>query len=348
MEQPTNLEQHLTTALSGQSRMESVAKTINCLADAALEVSERVTRGPLAGNMSAICGTNTDGDNQKVLDVLTNKIFSRALEGAPVSILGSEEVEEAVVLDADAPLVVAMDPLDGSSNIQTNVTIGTIFSIYERQNRVDENPEKELLQPGKQQLAAGFFIYGPYTALVLTVGHGTDIYVLDQNLKTFQLITSNVQIQTGTKEYAVNASNYDNWDMPVRAFIDDCVAGSHGPCGADYNMRWVASLVADAYRILIRGGIYLYPADSRPGYGEGRLRLVYEANPIAFLVEQAGGKATDGVIPILGITPISLHQRIPLVFGSPEIVDRLTEFHTTPAILEETSPLFGKQNLFRA
>jgi fructose-1,6-bisphosphatase I len=204
------------------------------------------------------------------------------------------------------------------------------------------------LRPGTAQLAAGFVVYGPQTALVLTLRAGTHVFTLDRRTNTFVLTRADVRIPAGRREYAINASNYRHWDEPVRAYVDDCIAGADGPRGTDFNMRWIASLVAEAFRILARGGIFLYPSDARPGYERGWLRLVYEANPLALVVEEAGGAATDGENRILEISPTALHQRVPLVFGCRHKVERVAEYYAgrlpSPG---ERSPLFGRRGLFR-
>ena len=257
--------------------------------------------------------------------------------------IGSEERKEPVILDPEAPVAVVIDPLDGSSNVDTNISVGTIFSLLP----VTEDLDAAVLQPGHRQIAAGFVVFGPQTSLVLTLGEGTDIYTLDRDDRVFRRTSERVRIPSESSEYAINASNYRHWDEPVRAYVDDNVAGMDGPRGRNFNMRWIASLVAEAYRILIRGGIFLYPGDRREGYENGRLRLVYEANPLAMVVEQAGGLATDGENRILDLQPTSLHQRIPLVFGSSTKVERVRAFHDGTLPLGERSPLFGRRGLFR-
>jgi len=202
-------------------------------------------------------------------------------------------------------------------------------------------------EPGTAQLAAGFAVFGPQTALVLTLGNGVQVFTLDRRDGTFWLVRERLLIPGETREYAINASNYRHWEQPVRTYIDDCINGSSGIRGKDFNMRWMGSLVAEAYRVLARGGIFLYPSDSRPGYENGRLRLIYEAHPMAFLVEQAGGKASTGRERILDIAPTSLHQRVPLIFGSAGKVDRLVGLHTSPDPGVDTAPLFARRGLFR-
>lgn len=327
---------------------EAVSATIGALAKAALEVRKLTTQGALNVGFAASRGSaNTDGDIQKDLDVVADGIFLQAIREVPVALYGSEENTGAILIDPAKPLALAIDPLDGSSNIETNVSIGTIFSILPVSGDPKSNSEQSFLQPGTAQLAAGFFIYGPQLALVLTVGTGTRIFIHSSKYGDFIEAYDCVSVPNNASEFAINVSNYRHWEEPIRLYVDDCFAGSEGPREKDFNMRWIASLVADCYRILIRGGVFLYPADRRKGYGSGRIRLVYEANPIAFLVEQADGAATDSVNRILDIQPASLHQRIPLVFGSKSKVERIARYHVDPEMISERSPLFGNRGLFR-
>lgn len=327
---------------------EAVAATIGALARAALEVRKLTTQGALNAGFAASRGSeNTDGDIQKDLDVVADGIFLQAIREVPVALYGSEENTGAILIDPAKPLALAIDPLDGSSNIETNVSIGTIFSILPVTGDPKSDPEQSFLQPGTTQLAAGFFIYGPQLALVLTVGTGTRIFIHSSKFGDFIEAYDSVAIPKNASEFAINVSNYRHWEAPIRLYVDDCFAGAEGPREKDFNMRWIASLVADCYRILIRGGVFLYPADRRKGYGSGRIRLVYEANPIAFLIEQADGAATDSVNRILDIQPTSLHQRIPLVFGSKSKVERVARYHVDPEMISERSPLFGNRGLFR-
>ncbi|KKL10814.1 hypothetical protein LCGC14_2552070, partial [marine sediment metagenome] len=233
------------------------------------------------------------------------------------------------------------DPLDGSSNIDVNVSIGTIFSIFP----AEDDARASFLRPGRDQVAGGYIIYGPQTCLVVTFGDGTRQYTLDTQTGRFELSHPRLSLSQDSREYAINASNYRHWSSPVRAFIDDCLAGTDGPREADFNMRWVASLVAETHRILTRGGVFLYPADRRDGYGQGRLRMLYECAPIAFVVEQAGGRATDGSDNILDRTANDLHMRTPFVFGSAQKVTRVATYHDLPE--HEVSALFGTRGLFR-
>lgn len=307
----------------------------------AAELSRTIRRGALGGSLGHEVGSNTDGDNQKALDVIADEAFAAALVGTGVRWYASEERDAAVVIDGDGTIGLATDPLDGSSNIDVNVSIGTIFSFVDALRGADDT----FLRPGEAQLGAGYVIYGPQTALIVTFGDGVQHHILDPDSGRFVLVNDRVMIPQSASEFAINASNYRHWSKPIRAYIDDCLAGDTGPRAKNFNMRWVASLVAETHRIMMRGGIFLYPSDERPGYDQGRLRLLYECAPIAMLVEQAGGRATDGADPIMAHAPEHLHMRTPFVFGSPEKVDRVTAYHDLPD--QEVSALFGTRGLFR-
>lgn len=294
-----------------------VAGAILALAGAAAAIAAEI-RMPATALDDAAGAVNADGDTQKKLDVIADEIVLECLSGTGVSAYLSEERDEAIPLAGDGSLIVACDPLDGSSNIGVNVSVGTIFSILPTAGGH--------LQPGRNQLAAGFFVYGPQTTLLLTVGDGTASFRMADD-GGFLLIDAAVQVPATAREFAINASNSRHWPAPITRYVDGCLAGADGPRGKDFNMRWVASLVAEAWRIVSRGGVFLYPADARSGYEAGRLRLVYEAAPVAMLVEQAGGRATNGSSPILEIKPEGLHQRIPLVFGAAdEVAEVAAEF----------------------
>lgn len=344
------LEEHLAAhGADGDRQRVAVAATVAALAKGAVAVRDTVNLGALGAAFADHSGvSNAGGDMQKDLDVLADEVMLEALRWAPVAFYASEELEQPVALDRSAPVAVAIDPLDGSSNIDTNVSIGTIFSILPALGGAGRDDLASFLQPGRAQLAAGFFIYGPQLALVLTLGSGTHIFVYSPRVGQFLHAYDEVSIPQKTQEFAINASNYRHWDGAVRHYVDDCMQGSEGPHGRDFNMRWIASLVADAYRIFVRGGVYLYPGDRRKGYAYGRLRLVYEANPIAMLVEQAGGLATDAFQPILDIVPQTLHQRVPLVFGSQAEVLQIRRYHEEPDPVGVRSPLFGSRGLFRS
>ncbi len=325
-----------------------LAKIINAIAETSVLISGIIRQGLLAGALGEATGaSNLDGDSQKTLDVMADDAFSAALSAAGVAAILSEELEAPLVLRKEEGLIVAIDPLDGSSNIDANVSIGTIFSIMPAKASEIENGTA-FQRPGHVQLAAGFVIYGPQTTMVFTTGTGTHFATLDPASGDFRLTRHSVLVPEGSPEFAINASNYRHWHPPVQAYIDDCVEGVDGPRGKTFNMRWIASLVADAYRIFVRGGVFLYPADSRRGYERGRLRHLYEANPIAFLVEQAGGAATDGVNRILDASPTGLHARIPFIFGSIDKVERVRRYHLETSSGADQSPLFGRRGLLRA
>lgn len=305
------------------------------------DLSRTIAMGPLAGALGASVGSNMGGDTQKALDVEADDAFAEALKGTGIRWYASEEQDDPVEIDPDGTLALAIDPLDGSSNIDVNVSIGTIFSIFE----AVPDAEASFLRPASEQIAGGYFIYGPQTALMVTFGSGVRHYVLDPEDHVFKLVNDHLTFSSEASEFAINASNYRHWSKPIRAYIDDCLAGDEGPRAKNFNMRWVASLVAETHRILSRGGVFLYPGDGRPGYEQGRLRMVYECAPIAFLVEQAGGKATNGTERILDQTAPTLHARIPFVFGSADKVDRVVAYHDLPD--QEVSALFGSRGLFR-
>ncbi|WP_018237722.1 class 1 fructose-bisphosphatase [Ensifer sp. BR816] len=344
------LEAYLASCTAhGDDLSREVATVIQSLARAALDVRKIVSQGALGMAINGTRGTSSaNGDLQKDLDVLSDDLFLSCLQGAPVACYASEERENPVQLDPNARLAVAIDPLDGSSNIDHNISIGTIFSVLPAVKGPEVDPSQSFLQPGSRQLAAGFFVYGPQTALVLSLGKGTEIFIFSSRLGCFVEAYKSMNIPERTSEFAINMSNYRHWEEAIRLYVDDCLAGSEGPREREFNMRWIASLVAEAYRILIRGGIFLYPADGRKGYGQGRLRLVYEANPIAFVIENAGGLATTCLSPILDLVPENLHQRVPLAFGSRREVARVARYHVDPNMIGERAPLFGKRGLFRA
>ncbi len=342
------LENHLNDFAQGAAGKRALADTVMAIADACRTVSDLIAQGAIAGDLAAAKGDNEAGDVQKELDILANEILIKRLRSAPVAFIASEELDDALVTGAeDAIFCLAIDPLDGSSNIDTNVSIGTIFSILPLREGADTEPAMQFMQPGSAQLAAGYVIYGPQTALVLSLGEGSHVFTLDRATSAFRLTAHHLQIPENTREFAINASNYRHWEEWVRLYIDDCLDGADGARGKDFNTRWVASLVAECHRILSRGGVFLYPSDERKGYEHGRLRLLYEANPIAMLVEQAGGAASTGGQRILDVEPEALHQRVPLIFGSAEEVARIERYFREPDAVARHSPLFGRRGLFR-
>lgn len=350
MSKHPGLKEYLENWTGDSETRPAVARTIEAIAAACIEISSLVARGPLAGELGAEKGDNKDGDTQKALDLIANDLIIEAVHNAPVSCLVSEELEEPCPINPGAPLYVATDPLDGSSNIDTNVSVGTIFSILPtNQDSGDSNDPDvcKLMQPGSAQLAAGYVVYGPQTALVMTLGDGTMIFTLDPLTGAFRLTTPAATIKPDTNEFAINSSNSRQWDGHIRAYVDDCLTGEEGPHGSNYNMRWIASLVAECHRILSRGGIFLYPGDIRKGYAAGRLRLVYECNPIAMLVEQAGGAATTGTQRILNMEPQDIHERIPMIFGSLHEVELVEQYYRDINPFHERPQLFKNRTLLR-
>jgi fructose-1,6-bisphosphatase I len=307
---------------------------LETIARACKGISTRVNKGALAGGLGSAATHNIHGEAQKTLDVLSNEILLEANEwGGNLAALASEEMDDPRPIPTHYPrgeYLLLFDPLDGSSNIDVNISVGTIFSVL-RCPKLDnggycEPDEKAFLQPGNTQVAAGFAVYGPTTVLVLTVGDGVQGFTLDRETYTFVLTHPDIKIPEDTQEFAINMSNMRRWEAPVKRYIDECLAGSEGPRGKDFNMRWVASMVADVFRVLSRGGIFMYPRDGKNK--DGRLRLMYEANPMAFIVEQAGGAATDGRTRILDLQPRKLHQRMAVVLGSKNEVDRVAQYHS--------------------
>jgi fructose-1,6-bisphosphatase I len=342
------LQAYLDQSVKADAKLAAAAAVLTEIARASLKMSDLVGLGQLYGRLGASReSTNTDGDVQKELDVLANEMFVEALRRAPVYGVVSEELPEPLLLDPAAPVVVSMDPLDGSSNIDANVSIGTIFSVLPTLPTA-ASLEAHFLQPGRAQIAAGFVIYGPQTSIVFVLGgNATEIFTLDRADGRFYHAVTPAGIPRESSEYAINASNHRHWDSSIRSFIEDCVHGVDGPMKRNYNMRWVASLVAEAYRILLRGGVFLYPGDRRPGYADGRLRLLYEGNPIALIIERSGGAATDGADPLLDVAPTSIHQRTPFVFGSADPVRLVARYRSDPKVSAERSPLFGTRGLIR-
>jgi fructose-1,6-bisphosphatase I len=302
---------------------------IEVVARACKAISHAVSKGPLAGIGDAVGSQNVQGEAQKKLDVIANEVLIEANEwGGQLAAMVSEEMDGPYQIPNRYPkgeFLLLMDPLDGSSNLDVNISVGTIFSVLRCPDGVTEPDDKAFLQPGAKQVAAGFAVYGAATILVLTVGNGVVGFTLDRELGSFVLTQERIMIPEDTQEFAINASNARNWGAPVKRYIDECLAGKSGPRGKDFNMRWVASMVADVYRILCRGGVFMYPSDAK--HKEGMLRLMYEANPMSFIVEQAGGAATNGRQRILDIQPSALHQRIGVVLGSKNEVERVTGYH---------------------
>ncbi|NMM12498.1 MAG: class 1 fructose-bisphosphatase [Rhodoferax sp.] len=312
--------------------------------------------GGIMGNHAAEAGgsINVQGETQKKLDVLSNEVFIRRTEWAGnLAGMASEEMDVPYQIPGQYPrgkYLLVFDPLDGSSNIDVNVSVGSIFSVLRApQDVVDTGldvSESDFFQPGAQQVAAGYALYGPTTMLVLTVGDGVNGFTLDPTLGEFMLTHPMMKIPEDTHEFAINASNSRFWEAPVKRYVDECLAGKTGPRAKDFNMRWIASMVAEAHRILMRGGVFLYPRDSKDASKPGRLRLLYEANPVGMIMEQAGGRASTGEIPMMEVQPTSLHQRIGLVFGSKNEVERIERYHAEPVRATLNNPLFAERSLF--
>ncbi|ATI00266.1 class 1 fructose-bisphosphatase [Alcaligenes faecalis] len=332
------LKKNLTQYLVEQQRQKKtvtadVRLLLETVARACKAIGHAVSKGALGGVLGSLDSENVQGEVQKKLDVLSNEILLEANEwGGNLAAMTSEEMDTLHRIPDYYPKgenLLLFDPLDGSSNIDVNVSIGTIFSVLsvppEARDRVIE--EQDFLQPGVRQVAAGYAIYGPQTMLVLTVGDGVAAFTLDKEMGSWVLTTERITIPEDTSEFAINMSNMRHWEAPVKRYIDDCLAGPEGPLGKNYNMRWIASMVADVHRILTRGGIFMYPRDARASGRKGKLRLMYEANPMSFLVEQAGGMSIDGTQRILDVQPTELHQRIGVILGSRNEVERVRQYH---------------------
>ncbi len=308
---------------------------IEVVARACKAISNAVSKGALAGVLGSAGTGNVQGETQQKLDVIANEVLLDANEwGGHLAAMASEEMDSFYEIPNRYPkgeYLLLFDPLDGSSNIDVNVSIGTIFSVLHMHKPCQTVTEHDFMQPGTQQVAAGYAVYGPQTTLVLTVGNGVHMFTLDREAGSFVLTQSDVMIPEDTKEFAINMSNMRHWAPPVRRYIDECLAGDEGPRGKNFNMRWIASMVADVHRILTRGGVFMYPWDKREPEKPGKLRLMYEANPMAFLVEQAGGAATNGQQRILDVEPTKLHQRVSVILGSKNEVERVTRYHQEDA-----------------
>jgi fructose-1,6-bisphosphatase I len=305
---------------------------VNDVALACKGISHAVNRGALAGILGSAGSENVQGEVQEKLDVLSNDLFVDALEWTGrLAGMVSEENDEIIPIPPQYPTghyLICFDPLDGSSNIKVNLSVGSIFSILRCPEGVTEPAEKDFLQPGSQQICAGFCIYGPSSIMVLTTGNGVNAFTLDNEVGEFVLTHPNIRIPEDSAEFAINMSNHRFWEEPVRRYVDECVKGKAGGREKDFNMRWLASMVAEVYRVLTRGGLFTYPMDEKLKSKGGRLRLMYEANPMAFIVEQAGGAASTGRERILDIQPTGIHQRVPVILGSKNEVERLVSYHT--------------------
>ena len=345
MDKRVTLRSHLDRAAPQVPHAVAICEVFLAIAAASIELAAVIADGPLVGITGQNGGINPDGDQQKDIDVAADKMMRSVLRDAPVAAVLSEEAALPETLNPEAPLCVAIDPLDGSANLENNISVGTIFSIRPRGNDILST----FFEPGTAQCAAGFVVYGPQTTLVLALNGRVDIFILDRRTLEFLLIRQGAQIAPDTPEFAINASNRRHWHGPVRAYIDECLAGTNGGREADFNMRWIGSLVAESLRILMRGGVFLYPADARSGYREGRLRLLYEAHPMALVMEWAGGAASTGRLRILELGAKTPHQRVPLIMGSVRGVRDVAAIHEgiEPMFDNSDAPLFARRGLFR-
>jgi fructose-1,6-bisphosphatase I/sedoheptulose-1,7-bisphosphatase len=343
-------DQTLTEFIIGEQRKAPGATggfsaLVNDVRLACKRIATLVGKGALAGTLGRAGSVNVQGEEQMKLDVAANEIFLRTNEwGGTLAAMASEEMEAPYAIPAEYPkgrYLLAFDPLDGSSNIEVNAPVGSIFSVLRAS-------ESGFLQPGSQQVCAGYAIYGPSTMLVLTFGRGVHGFTLDREIGEFIYTHPDLRVPEETGEFAINSSNSRFWEPAVKRYVDECLAGRSGPRGRDFNMRWIASLVAEAHRILMRGGVFLYPRDEREASRSGRLRLLYEANPIGMVIEQAGGRASTGYGPVLEVEPGSLHQRTGFVFGARREVERIEQYHRDFNKREYDAPLFGARGLFRA
>lgn len=304
---------------------------LNDIVTACKGISHLVNRGALAGALGSADSENVQGEVQKKLDIISNSILIDSLEWTGhLAAMASEEMEDILPIPSQYPrgkYLLLFDPLDGSSNIDINISVGTIFSILRCPEGVAKPIVDDFLQPGTEQVCAGYALYGPSTMLVLTTGHGVNGFTLDQGIGEFVLTHPDMNIPKSTEEFAINMSNQRFWEPPVQKYIDECLRGNEGPRGKNFNMRWVASMVGEVHRILTRGGIFMYPSDSKEPVKPGKLRLMYEANPMSFIVEQAGGSSSTGRDRIMNLQPQGLHQRVPVVLGSREEVDQVVQYH---------------------
>lgn len=304
---------------------------LNDIITACKIISNLVNRGALVNVLGSAESENIQGETQKKLDVISNEVFLKSNEYAGhLAAMASEEMEDIYPIPKPYPrgkYMLLFDPLDGSSNIDVNVSVGTIFSVLRCPGDGQQPRMESFLQPGTEQICAGYALYGPSTMMVLTTGQGVNGFTLDHNIGEFILTHPNMTVPEDTQEFAINASNARFWEAPVRRYVDECLAGQEGPRRQDFNMRWVASMVAEVHRILTRGGVFLYPMDSKLKDTGGKLRLMYEANPMSFIVEQAGGASSTGRERIMTIKPERLHQRVPVILGSRREVERIENYY---------------------
>ena len=328
---PVSLTRHLIEEQRQGRISADLRLLIEVVARACKSISVAVGKGALGGVLGDAGTGNVQGEAQKKLDVLSNEILLEANAwGGHLAACASEEMDHCQPIADAYPrgnYLLLFDPLDGSSNIDVNVSVGTIFSVLRCPDDVPQVGDEHFLQPGTAQVAAGYCIYGPSTMLVLTIGHGTHAFTLDREQGSFVLTQKYMRVPEQTKEFAINMSNQRHWEAPMQAYVTDLLAGKEGPRGKDFNMRWIASMVADVHRILTRGGIFIYPWDRKDPSKAGKLRLMYEANPMSFLIEQAGGASSNGRQRMMEIAPIQLHQRVPVFLGSKEEVETAARYH---------------------
>lgn len=313
-------------AQSSQGEHDNVLiAVLNDISDAVKQIATAIDTGAIAGNMGSLATENVQGEVQKTLDVLTNDIFVEAIQKSGyIAGMVSEEVIDPINLTVkNGQYLICVDPLDGSSNVNVNISVGTIFSVLKAKNKQPELVD--FLQAGIAQICAGYALYGTSTMLVFTNGNGVNGFTLDKASNTFLLTHPQMQIPQNTIEFAINMSNYRFWQEPVQRYIDECLQGTEGERDKDFNMRWVASMVAEVHRILVRGGVFMYPSDAKNR--NGKLRLMYEANPMSFIVEQAGGGSTTGLQRVMEVNPTGIHQRVPIMLGSKNEIDRIASYH---------------------
>jgi fructose-1,6-bisphosphatase I / sedoheptulose-1,7-bisphosphatase len=349
----TTLSKFLIQQLNGIPESQDLGALLVDVAAAVKAISAMTAKGALGGYLGEHGGKNVQGEIQQKLDVLAHEVMVRSCEwGGLLAGMVSEELEEPYPVPVEytrGRYLLVFDPLDGSSNTDVNVSVGTIFSVL-RHEHGEAPSAPDYLQPGDRQVAAGYAIYGPATMLVISVGKGTHGFTLDREIGNFILTHPDLQIPADTSEFAINTSNARFWEPPVHRYVTECQAGKSGGRGRDFNMRWIASMVAEVHRILMRGGVFMYPKDTKDRTRPGRLRLLYEANPISLLVEQAGGRASTGSQRLMEVKPETLHQRVPLILGSRNEVERIERYHAewvSGADRPFSSPLFNERSLFR-
>ena len=349
----TTLSKFLIQRLNGIQGADDLGALLVDVAAAVKTISAITAKGALGGFLGELGTKNVQGETQQKLDVLANEVMLRSCDwGGLVAGMASEELDDPYPIPSEharGRYLLVFDPLDGSSNTDVNVSVGTIFSVL-RYDKSEPPAVADYLQPGRQQVAAGYAIYGPATMLVITMGRGTHGFTLDREIGNFILTHPNLQIPADTSEFAINTSNARFWEPPVHRYVTECQAGRTGDRGRDFNMRWIASMVAEVHRILMRGGVFMYPKGTKDPRKSGRRRLLYEANPISLLIEQAGGGASTGTQRLLDVMPEALHQCVPLILGSRNEVERIARYHAEHASGADrpyTSPLFNERSLFR-